>query len=125
MFQVGGPILCVLKLVLRVSPKTIPDAFYKSPEIAAIFTEESLEFFLGDNNIRPFFMSIPAFVLCPASANVILKKRGRKQSAIFSVGSSCIEMVFALMAKPIGIQMQFSKIQVRKPSLENLFLWFY
>ena len=101
----GGPILCVLKLVLRVSPKPIPDAFYKGPGIAAIFTEESLEFFPGYNNIRPFFLSMPAFVLCPASANAVPKKRGRKRSAILSVGSSCIEMVFALLAKLIAIQM--------------------
>ena len=121
----GSPILCLLKLVLRVSPKPIPDAFYKSPRIATIFTEESLEFFPEDNNIRPFFLSMPAFVLCLASANAIAKKKVRKESAILSVGSSCIEIVFALLAKLIPIQMKFFKMQVGKPSFERLFLWFY
>ena len=103
MFQVGGPILCILKLILRVSPKPVPDVFYKGPGIAAIFTEESLEFFLGDNNIRPFFLSMPAFVLSSASANSVLKKRGCKRSAILSIGSSCIKIVFALLPKSIAI----------------------
>ena len=105
-----GPILCVLKLVLRVSPKPIRDAFYEGLGIAAIFTEETLEFFPGDNNIRPFFLSIPGFVLYPASANAIPKKRSHKRNAILSVGSSYIEMILALLAKPIAIQMRFSKI---------------
>ena len=125
MFQVGGPILYVLKLVLRVFPKPILDTLYKGPRIAAMFTKKNLEFFPGYNNIWPFFLSMSAFVLCSASANDILKKKARKRSAIFSVGSSCNEMVFTLLAKPIAIQMQFSKIQVGKPSLERFFLWLY
>ena len=83
----GGQILCVLKLVLRVSSKLIPDNFYKGPRIVAIYTKEGLEFFVGYNNIGFFFLSIPAFVLCLASANVILKKKRRKQSAIYFVSS--------------------------------------
>ena len=95
--------MCILKLVLKVSLKPIPDTFYKGPRIAAIFTKEGFEFFLGYNNIRSFFLSMPAFVLCPTSANTISKKKGRKRSAIFSIGSSCIEMVFVLLAKLIVI----------------------
>ena len=117
--------MCVLTLVLRVSPKPIPDTFYEALRIAAIFMKEGLEFFPGYNNIRPFFLGMPAFVLYLASANAIPKKRGRKRSVILSVGSSCIEIVFALLAKPIAIQIRFSKIQVGKPSLERLFLWLY
>ena len=105
--------------------KPIPDTFHKSPRITAIFTKKDLEFFPGYNNIWPFFLSMSAFVLCPASANVIPKKRGHKRSAIFSVGSIYIEMVFALLAKPIAIQMWFSVIQVGKASLEGLFFWLY
>ena len=59
---------------IKVSPKVIPDTFYKGPKIAAIFTKEGLEFFLGYNNIWPFFLNTPAFVLYPASANAIMKK---------------------------------------------------
>ena len=118
----GGPIFCVLKQVLRVSSKPIPDNFYKGPRIVAIFTKEGLKFFVGYNNIWFFFLSMPAFVLCPASANAILKKKGCKRSAIFFVSSSCIKMVFVLLAKLIVIQIQFSKIQVGKPNLKRLFL---
>ena len=125
MFHVAGTILCVLQLVLRVFPKPILDTFYKDPKIAAIFTTRGLKFFLGYNNIQPFFLSIPAFVLCLASANAILNKRGTKRSAILFVGSSCIKMVFVLLAKPIAIQIRFCKIQVEKASFERLFLWFY
>ena len=117
--------MCILKLILKVSPKPILDTFYKGPRIAAIFTKEGLEFFPGYNNIRPFFLSMPAFVLCPASANAILKKRDHKRNMILSVDSSSIKMVFAFLAKLIVIQMLFSKIQVGKPSLERLFLWLY
>ena len=119
----GGPILCDLKLVLRVSPKPIPDTSYKDPRIVAIFTKEGLEFFQGYNNIRPFFFNILAFLLCPASANAISKNRGCKQSAILSVSSSCIKIDIALLAKPIVIQMRFSKIQFGKPSLNRWFFW--
>ena len=116
---------CAFSTRYRVSPKPISDTFYKGPRIAAIFTKKSLEFFPGYNNIRPFFLGMPKFVLCTASANAISKKRGRKRSAIFSIGSSYIKIVFALLVKPIAIQMWFSIIQVRKPSFERLFLWLY
>ena len=121
----GGSILCVVKLILGVSPELILNAFYKGLGIPAIFMDESLEFFPVDNNIRPFFLGMPAFVLCSASANSISKKKDRKRSAILSVGSSYIEIVFVLLTKPIVIQMRFSKIQVGKPSLERLFFGLY
>ena len=92
----GDPILCILKLVLKVSPQPIPDTFYKDARIAAIFTKEGFEFFPGYNIIRLFLLNMPAFVLCLASSNTNLNKRGRKRSAIFFVGSSYIEIVFAL-----------------------------
>ena len=103
MFKVENPILYVLKLVLRFSPKPILDNFYKGPRIAAIFTKEGFEFFSGYNNIRFFFLSMPALVLCPASANDIPKEREHKRSTILSVRSSCIKMVFILIVKPIAI----------------------
>ena len=117
----GGSILYILILVLRVFSQPIPDIFHKSLRIAKIFTKNDLEFFPEYNNIRPFFLSIPAFILCPVSANAVPKKRNCKQSMILSVDSICIEMVFILLAKPIVIQMWFSKTQVGKPSLEKLF----
>ena len=92
----GGPILYVFKLVLKVFPQPIPEMFYKGAKIAAIFTKEGFEFFPRYNIIRLFLLNMPMFVLYPASANAKLKKRDRKRSAIFSVGSSYIEIVFAL-----------------------------
>ena len=68
---------------------------------------------------------MPAFILCPAGANAVTKKRGRKRGAVISVGSSRIEMIFTLLAEPIAVQMRFSEIQVRKPSLERLLLWLH
>ena len=107
MFQVGDQILCVLRLILRVSPKPIPDIFYKVPNIVAIFTKKGLEFSSGYNNIRLFFLSMPAFKLYPASANAIPKKKSRKRSVILSIRSSYIEMVFALLAKPNNLDATF------------------
>lgn len=96
-------ILHVLKLILRISFKLILDTFHKSFGITIIFAEEVVRFLLGYNNISLFFLSMPAFILCPASANIITKKRGHKKSTIVSISFSCIEMVFALLAKPVVI----------------------
>ena len=101
----GGPILHMLKLVLKISSKSISDNFYKGLGIVSIFMEKSLKFFLGDNNIRPFFLSMLVFILCLATADAVSKKIGRKQDAIVFVSSSHIEMIFILLAKPVVIQM--------------------
>ena len=74
MFQLGDLTLRILKLLLRIFSKTIPDIFYNGSGIVAIFIEESLEFFPEYNNIRPFFLSMPVFILCPTSADAISKK---------------------------------------------------
>lgn len=118
-------ILHILKLVLRIFSKLIPNAFHKNLEIAVIFAEEDLKFFTGYNNIRVFFLSIPAFILSLASINIILRKRSRKQGAIIFIDSSRIEMIFALLAELIAIQKRFTKIQVREPSFEELFFWLW
>lgn len=74
----GDSILRVFKLVLGIFSKLTPNAFHKSLKIAAIFAEKDLKFFLEYNNIRPCFLSMPAFVLWPASSNTVFKKKSRK-----------------------------------------------
>lgn len=64
MFQLKDLILRILKLGLGIFFKFSSDIFYKSLEIAAVFAEKNLKFFLGYNNIRPFFLSTQSFVLC-------------------------------------------------------------
>ena len=93
----------VLKLVLRISFKFIPDIFYKGPGIATIFTDEILKFFLGDNNIRPFFLNMSMIVYYSTSTDTFSKKRSRERAVILFVGSSHITMIFTLLAKPIAI----------------------
>ena len=100
----------IFLLILTVSSKPIPDAFHKSSGIVLIFTEEDLELFIWYNIIHPYFLSVPAFVLCPAGANAISEKRRRKRVGVDSVGSNRIEMIFTLLVEPIIVQIQFSKI---------------
>ena len=100
----------VFQLMLRVSSKSIPDAFHKSSRIAAFFAEEGLELFPWYNNIRPFSMSMSAFVLYPTGANAVSEKGSRKRDAVVSVNFSHIKMMFTLLAEPIAVQMRFSKI---------------
>ena len=121
MFQVRGPILRVFQLVLRIFSKPISDAFHKSFGIAAILAEESLELFLWYNNIGPFFLSMSAFVLCPAGTNTVIEKRSRKRGAVVSIGYSRITMIFTLLAEPIAVQMQFAEIKVGKTALKDCF----
>lgn len=96
-------ILCILKLVLKISFKLILDVFYKSFRIVAIFAKEDFKFFSRLNNILLFFLSMSAFILCLAIANTILKKKNHKRGAIVIIGSSRIEMVFVLLTKSITI----------------------
>ena len=105
MFQMRGPILYLLKLVLKISSKPILNAFYKDLRIVAILIEVSFEFFLRYNNIRPFIMSMTVFLLRPADADTNLEKRGYKWSAIVSISSSHIKMIITLLSKLIAIQM--------------------
>lgn len=99
----GGPILRIFKLILRISPKLILDNFHKSFWIATIFAEKGFEFYLGYNNIQFFFLDIPTFILYSASANLIAKKRGCKECAIVSIDSSSIKLIFTLLAELIII----------------------
>lgn len=62
-------------------------------------------------------MNMLAFVLYQAGANAVTKKIYRKRGAVISVSSSCIEMIFTLLAEQIADQIRFSEIHVRKPSL--------
>lgn len=102
-----SPILCILKLVIRISPKLILDAFYKSSRMARIITGEDLKFCQKNNIIWLFFLNMSAFILCSASVNIVTKKKSCKQGIIVSIGSGYIEMIFALLVEQIVIQMQF------------------
>lgn len=57
-----------------------------------------------------FCLEMPVFIFCPVSTNIVIKKRDYKQDIIISVGSSCIKIIFALLAEPEAIQMQFIEI---------------
>ena len=81
--------------------------------------EESLEFFSEYNDIRSFILSMPTFVLHEASTNAIVKKKSLKQSAVISVDSSCIKMIFTLLAEPIVVQMQFLKYKLGNRALKS------
>lgn len=61
------------------------------------------------------------FMLSLTTINTILKKVRRKQDAIIINGSNYVKMIFAPMAKPTAIQVQFSRIQVGKPGFKKLF----
>ena len=65
------------------------------------------------------------FILYLAGANAVTKKKGHKRGMVISIGSSCIEIIFTLLAKPIAVQIRFSEIQVKKSSLERLLLWLH
>lgn len=117
--------MCNLKLILEIFSKLILNGFYKSSEIVAIFVEKDFKFFLGHNNIWLFFLSLPIFVFYPASANTIVKKKCHKWYIIVSINSSCIKIIIAFLTELIAIHMRFSKLQVRKISLECLFFKFY
>lgn len=78
-----GPVLDVLKLVLRVSRKLNPDFFHKNPEITAIFVKKDFKFFPGDKDIQIFFYCMAAFILCLTNANAILKKKTTNSLQLF------------------------------------------
>ena len=103
MFHLESSILRVLKLVLGISFKLIPDTFYKGSGIATIFLEISFEFFLRYKNIRLLFLSMPVFILCSANDDTILKKKSSKWVVIVSISSSRIEIILILLAKPVEI----------------------
>ena len=100
MFQLGGLILRVLKLLLKMFSKSILDVFYKGPGIAASIREKNLEFCPRNNNIWPFFIIMLVFVLCPRSADFVRKNTDRKRGTIIAISSSHSEIIFKLLAKP-------------------------
>lgn len=116
-----GPVLRIFKLILRVTPKLTSDAFYESPRVAEIFAKESLESVPRYSNVRPFLECVPALILSPASTNAILKERGRERGMIVSSGSSRIEMIFALLAELVAIQMRFPKYKSGNRVLRGCF----
>lgn len=73
-------------------------------------------------NIQTNFYCIAVFKPCLASAHTILKKRNYKGNAIVSISSSRVKIIFALLAKSIAIQMQFSKKLFETQALKSCFL---
>lgn len=64
-----------------------------------------LEFVQNYRNLRFFLEYILALILCSGKTNTIQKIKSGKQNAIIAYGPSCINMVFAILAKPIVLQM--------------------
>lgn len=110
MFQMGGPVLSIFKLRMRVPSKLIPNVISKIRRVSKIFVNESLKFVPEYSNVWLYLNYVSAFILSQASTDIFLKEKDYKRGLIIANSSEDIKMILALPAKPIAIKVGFPQI---------------
>lgn len=80
---------------------------------------------LKKRKICTYLKSLLALLLSFLYTNTILRIRSCQWNTIFSICSSCIEMIFILLTESMIIQIRFFKIFLGKLNLERLFILLY
>lgn len=100
----GGIILNLLLLMLKILLDLGLDIGYKQSRFSETQPEKSLKFVLSRRNSIVAF--ILGFILLPIEVNFISKKQGCKGDMLVAYRISYVKMIFTLLTKVVALYMQ-------------------
>ena len=107
--------------VLRVALYLAPDTIHKSFGVSEICSKEVFELRPGHR----FGSIVLSFILEPCSKGFFAQKWGYEQNLVQLFCPSGIEVILALLAKPIAFYVQVFIVEIREPSFKRPLMRLY